>query len=145
MEDQRSWLGAMYKYSQCPPPGNWVTFGPRKERDKIQHVLGLDLDCNTASTCDGRHDLIRTPFWEFKYSMESLWSLFSYGFGLMSISCLRRPQWSNYYWEVFLSKVLRRLILVRGPCIKSGPIRTCSRVGAWHQDPLVVLLGINKD
>ena len=40
MEDQISWLGSKYKYFQHPPPGHHVTFGPRKERDQIQHVLG---------------------------------------------------------------------------------------------------------
>ena len=145
MEGQRSWLGAKYKYSQHPPLGHHVTFGPRKERDKIQHVFGLDSDCNTTPTCDGRHELIRTPFWAFKYFMESLWSLFLYGFRLISISCLRRPQWSNYYQEIFYQRCRVALFWSDGPCIKSGPIRTCPRVGARHQDPLVILLGINKD
>ena len=45
----------------------------------------------------------------------------------------------------FLSKVLRRLILAWWALYQVGPIRTCPRVGAWHQDPLVILLGINKD
>ena len=135
MEDQRSWLGAKYKYSQCPPPGHHVAFGPRKERDQIQHVLGLDSDYRTAPTCDVHHGRIRTPFWAFKYSMESLWSLLSYGFRLMSIYCMRRQQWSNYYRVVFCQSYCVTLFWPDGLCIKSSSLGTHPRVGARPQHP----------
>jgi hypothetical protein len=30
----------------------------------------LDSDSSTDTTCDGCHDIIRTPFWVFKYFLE---------------------------------------------------------------------------
>jgi hypothetical protein len=39
----------------------------------------LDSDCRIDTTCDSCHDFIRTPFWVFKYLLESLSSLLSNG------------------------------------------------------------------
>jgi hypothetical protein len=39
----------------------------------------LDSDCRIDTTCDGRHDFIRTPFWSVKYFLESLSNLLSNG------------------------------------------------------------------
>jgi hypothetical protein len=46
----------------------------------------LDSDCRTNTNCDGRHDFIQTPFWTFKYFLESLSNLLSKGSGITSIS-----------------------------------------------------------
>jgi hypothetical protein len=41
MEDQRNRLGTKPKSSQCSPLGHHVTFGARKGRVQIQHVLDI--------------------------------------------------------------------------------------------------------
>jgi hypothetical protein len=53
------------------------------------------------STSNGRHDFIWTSFWAFKYLMETLSSLLSYGSRLISISSPRQPQSSIYYRYLF--------------------------------------------
>jgi hypothetical protein len=40
-EDQRNWLGTKPKSFQCSPPGHHITFGARKGRVQIQHVLDI--------------------------------------------------------------------------------------------------------
>ena len=117
MEDQRSWLGTMSKCSQRPPPGHHVNFGPRKERDQIQHVSVLDSDCRPVATCDGCHDFIRTPFCVFKYFMEIVWNLISKGSGLMSISSRSRLQSSIYYRDLFSPRCCVTTFWPDGPCI----------------------------
>jgi hypothetical protein len=80
---------------------------------------GMDSDCSTAPTSDGRHDFMRTPIWACKYFMESLSSLLSNGSSLMSISVLERPQSSFYYRVLFCPRC----------CITSlGPM---GRVYCW--------------
>jgi hypothetical protein len=74
---------------------------------------GLVSGCRTATTCDDLCDFIRTPFWAFKYFMESLSSLLSNGSGLISISILSRLQSSFCYTDLFLSRVLRHLVLAQ--------------------------------
>jgi hypothetical protein len=59
------------------------------------------LDCRPMATCDGCHDFIWTPFWVFKYLMETLSCLLSYRSRLMPISSPRRPQLLIYYRDLF--------------------------------------------
>src|SRR5688572_13668448 len=57
----------------------------------------LDSDGKIDSTCDGRYDFIRTPFWAFKYFLKSLSNLLCNGSGITSISVGSQPQSSIYY------------------------------------------------
>ena len=78
----------------------------------------LDSDCRTDTTCDSCHDFIRTPFWTFKYFLESLSSLFSNGSGIISISVRSQPQSSFYYIILFCPRCCDILSWPNGPCIK---------------------------
>jgi hypothetical protein len=83
---------------------NWI------KREEASHRL--DSDCRIDTTCDGRHDFIRTPFWSFKYFLESLSNILSKG-----------PESSPYLFEVkrnrrfttesFSATVLRHPIFVQ--------------------------------
>jgi hypothetical protein len=61
----------------------------------------LDLNCRTDTTCDSRHDFIRTPFWLFKYFLEILSDLLSKGSGITSKSVRSQPQSLIYYRVIF--------------------------------------------
>jgi hypothetical protein len=65
----------------------------------------LDSDCRTHMTCDGRHDFIQTPFWSFRYFLESLSNLLSKGSRITSISLRSQPQSSIYYRVLFSHRV----------------------------------------
>jgi hypothetical protein len=72
----------------------------------------LDSDYRTDTTCDGRHDFIRTPFWSFKYFLESLSNILSKGSRITSISIRNQPQ-SSIYYRVFSATVLHHPILAQ--------------------------------
>jgi hypothetical protein len=55
----------------------------------------LDSDCMTGSTCNGRHDLIGTPFGTFFIWLERKFHRSSNGIGLMSKPYLRRRESSK--------------------------------------------------
>jgi hypothetical protein len=61
----------------------------------------LDSDYRTDTICDGRHDFIRTPFWLFKYFLESLSNLLSKGIRITSISIRSQPQSLIYHRVLF--------------------------------------------
>src|SRR5690348_14007133 len=96
-------------------------------------LRALDSDCRTATTCDGRHGFIRTPFWAFKYFMESLSGLVSNGSNLKVISVRSGPQSSNYYRVLFSPRCCATAILAHGSCIQLSPLRTRPRVGGRLQ------------
>nr|CAE05075.2 OSJNBa0094P09.14 [Oryza sativa Japonica Group] len=78
---------------------------PQEQVERIQRgedSRGLDSDCRTAPTSDGRHDFMRTPIWACKYFTESLSSLLSNGSSHMSISVMEQPQLSFYYRVFFV-------------------------------------------
>jgi hypothetical protein len=66
----------------------------------------LDSDCRIDTTCNGRHDFIRTPFWLFKYFLESLSNLLSTDLesSLYLFGVNRNPQFTK---ESFSATVLR--------------------------------------
>ena len=134
MEGQWSWLGTKSKYSQRPPPGHHVTFGPRKERDQIQHVLGLDSDSRTDSTCHttvayelglGRSSTSWNPYEVyFHMDLESSPYLFWGG----------RNDWITTE-SLSVQRCCVTLVWSNGPCIKLGPLGTRPRVGERPQHP----------
>jgi hypothetical protein len=95
----------------------------------------LDSDCRIDMTCDGRHDFIRTPFWAFKYFLESLSNLISNGSGITSVSIRSQPQSSIYYRVLFSPRCCVTLFWPNGACIKLSLIRTRPRVAIRSQHP----------
>ena len=145
MEDQRSWLGAKYKYSQRPPPGHHVTLVQGKKEIKSNMFWGW---IRTATL----HQLATAATTSFglRFGRSSTpWNPYEVYFYMDSDSCLylawgiRNDQITTE--SFFYQRCCIALFCPNGPSIKSGPIRTSPRVGARHQDPLVILLGINKD
>jgi hypothetical protein len=63
--------------------------------------IRLDSDCRIDTTSNGCHDFIQTPFWSFKYFLESLSNLLSKESGITSISVQSQPQLSIYYRVLF--------------------------------------------
>jgi hypothetical protein len=100
MEDQRGWLGTKSKCSPRPPLDIHITFGPRWKEIKANMFWALDSDCMTEPTCNGRHDLIRTPFGTLFIWLERKFHRASNGIGLMSKTYLRqrgnhRNKWTS--------------------------------------------------
>jgi hypothetical protein len=95
----------------------------------------LDSDCRTNATCDGYHDFIRTPFWVFKYFLDSISNLISNGSGVTSISVRSQQQSSIYYRVLFSPRCCVTLFCPNGPSIKLSPIQTHPRVGIRSQHP----------
>ena len=102
MRRPKSGGGAKSKYSPRPPSGHHATFAPRKERNQIFHVLAQDSESRRGPFYFGRLGCIRTQIGAFKYFMESISSLVSYGSGLTSISVAIRQESQFPYNDLFL-------------------------------------------
>ena len=109
--------------------------GIKERTEKEKDSRGLDSDCRKASTCDGRHDRIRTQIGAFKYFMKILSSLLSNGSDLTSISFRSRPQSSIVNQDVFCPQCCVIVFWPNGLCIKLSPLWTCPRIGARPQHP----------
>jgi hypothetical protein len=112
-----------------------ILLGAKETTERETDSRRLDSDCRTAPICDGHHGHMRTRVRAFQHFMESLWSRFSNGSGLMSISASSRPQSSIYCRHLFCSHCCVVLFWPNEPCIKSGPIGMPPRVGAQPQHP----------
>jgi hypothetical protein len=103
----KAWRTKQVDWGTSPSIANVLHQAPtsllvqEKKESKSNTFWMLDSYCRNVLTCDGRHDFIWTPFWTFKYLMETLSSLHSYGSGLMSISSTRWPQSLIYYRDLF--------------------------------------------
>jgi hypothetical protein len=95
----------------------------------------LDSDCRTDTNCYGSHDFFRTPFWAFKYVLESLSNILSKESRITSISIQSQPQSSIYYRVLFSPRCCVSLFWPNGPCIKLSPFWTCPRFGIRPQHP----------
>ena len=80
---------------------------------------GLDSDCTTAPTCDGRPDFVRTPFWVIKYFMESLSNSFQWIQTHIHI-CSESATIDDLLQSPFLPMVLRHLILAQWALYRVG-------------------------
>jgi hypothetical protein len=79
----------------------------------------LDSDCMTDATCDGRHDFFQTPFWAFKYFLESLSNLLSNGSRITSI-CSESTTIVDLLQSPFQHTVLHHPILAQWAVYQVG-------------------------
>jgi hypothetical protein len=84
----------------------------------------------TGPTCNGRHDLIRTPFETFFICLERKFHRSSNGTGLMLKSYLRRQESSKQVDVQNLSGCCVTVFWSIGLCIMSEPMGARPRVGA---------------
>ena len=123
-------MGTKSRCSSRPPPGHHVPLAQRWKEIKSNTFWTLDSDCMTGPTCNGRHDLIRTPFGKFFIWLERKFDRASNSTSVMSKYYLSRRESSKQVDVQNLSRCCVTVFWVVGPCIVSGPMGARHRIGA---------------